>query len=34
MCDTFRPLKLTGLAREIDDGGEYALQWAREATHV
>jgi homogentisate 1,2-dioxygenase len=33
-CDTFRPLKLTGLAREIDDGGEYALQWAREAAHV
>ena len=34
MCDTFRPLKLTGLAQAIDDGGDYALQWAREAAHV
>jgi homogentisate 1,2-dioxygenase len=34
MCDTFRPLKLTALAREIDDGGDYALQWAREPAHV
>jgi len=34
MCDTFRPLKLTALARQIDDGGSYALQWAREAAHV
>ena len=28
MCDTFRPLRLTPLARELDDGGEYALSWA------
>jgi homogentisate 1,2-dioxygenase len=34
MCDTFRPLKLTGLAREIDGGSAYALQWAREEAHV
>jgi homogentisate 1,2-dioxygenase len=34
MCDTFRPLKLTALAQEIDDGGDYALQWAREPAHV
>jgi homogentisate 1,2-dioxygenase len=34
MCDTFRPLKLTGLAGQIDDGGDYALQWAREPAHV
>jgi homogentisate 1,2-dioxygenase len=34
MCDTFRPLKLTALAGEIDDGGDYALQWAREPAHV
>jgi homogentisate 1,2-dioxygenase len=27
MCDTFRPLKLTPLARELDDG-RYALSWA------
>jgi homogentisate 1,2-dioxygenase len=26
MCDTFRPLKLTTLARELDDPG-YALSW-------
>jgi homogentisate 1,2-dioxygenase len=34
MCDTFRPLKLTALAGAIDDGGDYALQWAREPAHV
>ena len=28
MCDTFRPLRLTPLARELDDGGAYALSWA------
>jgi homogentisate 1,2-dioxygenase len=35
MCDTFRPLKLTGLARELDDG-KYALSWAtaEEVAHV
>jgi hypothetical protein len=27
MCDTFRPLRLTPLARELDDG-KYALSWA------
>ena len=27
MCDTFRPLRLTTLARELDDPG-YALSWA------
>jgi len=27
MCDTFRPLRLTPLARELDDG-RYALSWA------
>jgi homogentisate 1,2-dioxygenase len=27
MCDTFRPLALTPLARELDDG-QYALSWA------
>ena len=27
MCDTFRPLRLTPLARELDDG-QYALSWA------
>jgi homogentisate 1,2-dioxygenase len=26
MCDTFRPLRLTSLARELDDG-RYALSW-------
>jgi homogentisate 1,2-dioxygenase len=26
MCDTFRPLRLTQLARELDDG-KYALSW-------
>jgi len=34
MCDTFRPLKLTALAGQIDDGGAYALQWARDGAHV
>jgi homogentisate 1,2-dioxygenase len=34
MCDTFKPLKLTALAGEIEDGGAYALQWAREPAHV
>jgi homogentisate 1,2-dioxygenase len=35
MCDTFRPLKLTELARELDDG-KYALSWAtaEEVAHV
>jgi homogentisate 1,2-dioxygenase len=27
MCDTFRPLRLTQLARDLDDG-KYALSWA------
>jgi homogentisate 1,2-dioxygenase len=27
MCDTFRPLKLTPLAQDLDDG-KYALSWA------
>jgi len=27
MCDTFRPLRLTSLCRELDDGA-YALSWA------
>jgi homogentisate 1,2-dioxygenase len=26
MCDTFHPLRLTTLARELDDG-KYALSW-------
>jgi homogentisate 1,2-dioxygenase len=26
MCDTFRPLKLTTLARDLDDPS-YALSW-------
>jgi homogentisate 1,2-dioxygenase len=26
MCDTFRPLKLSTLSRELDDG-KYALSW-------
>jgi len=26
MCDTFRPLKLSTLARDLDDG-KYALSW-------
>jgi homogentisate 1,2-dioxygenase len=30
MCDTFRPLRLTALARELDDPS-YALSWAQEA---
>src|SRR5579875_3381952 len=30
MCDTFRPLRLTQLARELDDG-RYALSWAEDA---
>jgi len=29
MCDTFRPLRLSTLARELDDG-EYALSWSRD----
>jgi homogentisate 1,2-dioxygenase len=29
MCDTFRPLKLTPLAKRLDDG-KYALSWASE----
>jgi homogentisate 1,2-dioxygenase len=28
MCDTFRPLRMTQLSRELDDGGAYALSWA------
>ena len=27
MCDTFRPLRLTALGGELDDG-QYALSWA------
>jgi homogentisate 1,2-dioxygenase len=30
MCDTFRPLRLTALCRELDDG-RYALSWAADA---
>jgi homogentisate 1,2-dioxygenase len=30
MCDTFRPLRLTTLSRDLDDG-KYALSWADEA---
>jgi homogentisate 1,2-dioxygenase len=30
MCDTFRPLRLTQLAKELDDGS-YALSWAQDA---
>ncbi len=30
MCDTFRPLRLTRLAGELDDGA-YALSWAADA---
>jgi homogentisate 1,2-dioxygenase len=33
MCDTFRPLKLTPLAKELDDG-KYALSWASEPDGV
>ncbi len=33
MCDTFRPLRLTELARELDDGA-YALSWAEVTTSV
>jgi homogentisate 1,2-dioxygenase len=29
MCDTFRPLRLTALASELDDGA-YALSWAQD----
>ena len=31
MCDTFRPLRLTSLARELDDG-KYALSWATDTS--
>jgi homogentisate 1,2-dioxygenase len=30
MCDTFRPLKLTPLSRELDDG-RYALSWSSDS---
>jgi hypothetical protein len=30
MCDTFAPLRLTSLCRELDDGA-YALSWANDA---
>jgi homogentisate 1,2-dioxygenase len=33
MCDTFRPLRLSALCRELDDG-RYALSWAEEPAHV
>ncbi len=33
MCDTFKPLRLTGLCRELDDG-RYALSWAEDANPV
>jgi homogentisate 1,2-dioxygenase len=29
MCDTFHPLKLSKLAKELDDG-EYAYSWYEE----
>jgi hypothetical protein len=29
MCDTFHPLRLTKLAKELDDG-EYAYSWLEE----
>jgi homogentisate 1,2-dioxygenase len=31
MCDTFRPLKLTTLSRELDDPS-YALSWYEPST--
>jgi hypothetical protein len=30
MCDTFRPLRLTTFARDLDDG-TYAYSWYEEA---
>ena len=30
MCDTFRPLRLTTLCRDLDDG-RYALSWAADS---
>jgi homogentisate 1,2-dioxygenase len=33
MCDTFKPLRLTPLCRQIDDG-KYALSWAADAQKV
>jgi homogentisate 1,2-dioxygenase len=33
MCDTFRPLKLTPLAKELDDG-KYARSWASDPDGV
>ena len=33
MCDTFRPLKLTTLSRELDDPS-YALSWYEPATRL
>ncbi len=30
MCDTFRPLKLTTVARDLDDNRTYAMSWARQ----
>jgi len=30
MCDTFRPLRLTTVARDLDDAGAYAMSWARQ----
>jgi homogentisate 1,2-dioxygenase len=32
MCDTFRPLRMTTLARELDDPG-YAYSWAEGEPH-
>jgi homogentisate 1,2-dioxygenase len=33
MCDTFRPLRLTSLCRELDDG-VYALSWAADVNQA
>jgi homogentisate 1,2-dioxygenase len=33
MCDTFRPLRLTTLARELDDPG-YAYSWYSEEASI
>jgi hypothetical protein len=27
MCDTFRPLRLSTFARDLDDGGRYGMSW-------
>jgi homogentisate 1,2-dioxygenase len=33
MCDTFRPLKLTTLSRDLDDPA-YALSWYEEGAEM